>query len=325
MTAKLISPEPVEAESYSVSTFRLRRRTPGSFVLVPFPKGGRSIRCQGQLEAAAAVILANCPLVTAIHEQPLQIWYAWRETESGLEIQLLDQQNAVRPSAPWQCTYIVPDFLVRMTADVTRLIEVKPFDKVPKPDVQRKLSVARCFAEQNGWSFHVLTERELRRGPLLGNLRLLSRYRRLVLATDGGLFDAILSVVAQRPTSLGDLCEHFASADRLHEVRAAVLHLVVTGRLDIDPRYEPISDSILLHAGGSILWEPFDSVWEPSGSRTVEPFASSANSAPINSPSSTSSSTSNKHCRSPKSWPDSTPAHCDSQIRQAGPRMEHSK
>jgi hypothetical protein len=35
------------------STFRLRRRTPGSFLLVPCPKQGRSIRCQGQLEAAA--------------------------------------------------------------------------------------------------------------------------------------------------------------------------------------------------------------------------------------------------------------------------------
>ena len=38
------------------STFGLRRRTPGSFLLVPCPKQGRSIRCQGQLEAAAATI-----------------------------------------------------------------------------------------------------------------------------------------------------------------------------------------------------------------------------------------------------------------------------
>ena len=46
-----------------LSTFRLRRRTPGSFLLVPCPKQGRSIRCQGQLEAAAAVILVACPQV----------------------------------------------------------------------------------------------------------------------------------------------------------------------------------------------------------------------------------------------------------------------
>ena len=45
-----------------ISTFKLRRRTPGTYVLVPYPKQGRSIRCQGQLEAATAQILAACPL-----------------------------------------------------------------------------------------------------------------------------------------------------------------------------------------------------------------------------------------------------------------------
>ena len=285
MTNNSVSSRPVEAEGYSVSTFRLRRRTPGTFVLVPFPKGGRSIRCQGQLEGAAAVILANCPLVELIHEQPFQIRYAWRETPLGPEIRLLDQHNAARPAVPWRCSYIVPDFLVRMASGITRLIEVKPFDKLPKPDVQRKLSVARCFAEQNGWSFHVLTERELRRDPLLGNLRLLSRYRRLM--TDAEICERILTLVAEQPTSISDVCVRVRFPDRLHEVRAAVLHLVVTGRLDIDPRYEPISDSTFLQPGGSILWEPFDSVWGPSGSRTVEPFASFDNSVPINSPSST--------------------------------------
>ena len=285
MTTNSVSTNTVETESYFVSTFRLRRRTPGTFVLVPFPKGGRSIRCQGQLEAAAAVILANCPLVETIQEQPLQIWYAWRETESGLEIRLLDHQRAARPSAPWRCSYIVPDFLVRMTSDTTRLTEVKPFDKLHKLDIQRKLSVARHFAEQNGWSFHVLTEHELRQGPLLANLRLLSRYRRLV--TDAVLLDAILTLVAEQPISINDLCLRLCFAKPPQDLRSAILHLVATGLLDIEPCFEPISDSTFLHAGGSILWEPFDSVWGPSGSRTVEPFASFANSVPINSPSST--------------------------------------
>ncbi len=169
MTAISVSPGPVETENNSVSTFRLRRRTPGSFVLVPFPKGGRSIRCQGQLEAAAAVILANCPLVAAIHEQPFQIRYAWHETKSGLEIRLLDQQNAARPSAPWRCTYIVPDFLVTMTVGRRHLVEVKPSSKLGRLDVQRKLSVARRYAEGQGWTFHVVTEVELRRGSLISN------------------------------------------------------------------------------------------------------------------------------------------------------------
>lgn len=285
MTINLTLPRSADCRESTVSTFRLRRRTPGTFALVPCPRIGRSIRCQGQLEAAAAVILANCPTVESIQEQPLKIQYAWRETTSGPVIQLLDRHDAGRPTTPWRCSYIVPDFLVRMTSGVSRLIEVKPFDKLHKPDVQRKLSIARLFAEQNGWSFHVVTDRELRHGPLLGNLRLLSRYRRIVAGER--LLDTILAAVAERPTPLGEICAHVASADHLHEVRAAILHLVVTGRIDIDPRIQLISDSTLLHPGGSISWEPFDSVWGPSGSRTVEPFVSFANSVPINSPSST--------------------------------------
>ena len=68
------------------STFRLRRRTPGTFVLVPAPRLGRSIRCQGQLEAATAQILAACPKVRNIQEQPLAIWYAWCQATNDITI-----------------------------------------------------------------------------------------------------------------------------------------------------------------------------------------------------------------------------------------------
>ena len=285
MTTQSVSSGPVETESYSVSTFRLRRRTPGSFVLVPFPKSGRSIRCQGQLEAAAAVILANCPLVTAIQEQPLQIRYAWRETESGLEIRLLDQKNAARPSAPWRCSYIVPDFLVTMTDGWRHLVEIKPSSKLVRPDVQRKLSVARRYAEAQGWTFHVITEVELRRGSLISNLRLLSRYRRLIAKP------AVLAFVEESVTAgastFGDTLHQSATSANKTDVRTALLHLIASGRLDVDLLSEPISENSVLYSGGSISWEPFDSVWGPSGSSTDGLSASSANLVPTSSSRST--------------------------------------
>ena len=73
------------------STFRLRRRTPGSFLLVPCPKQGRSIRCQGQLEAAAAAILVSCPAVDHVQEQPMSIWYQWRHDGNELRVRKLDE------------------------------------------------------------------------------------------------------------------------------------------------------------------------------------------------------------------------------------------
>lgn len=92
------SPVAVSQPTLSPSTFHLRRRTPGSFVLVPFERQGRSIRCQGQLEAAAAVVLANCPLVRSIREQPLSIRYAWRETPEGVQFQLLGETAGENPA-----------------------------------------------------------------------------------------------------------------------------------------------------------------------------------------------------------------------------------
>ena len=118
-----------------VSTFHLRRRTPGSFLLVPCPRQGRSIRCQGQLEGAAATILVACPAVTHIQEQPLTIWYQWREQGNTLHIQLLPAAPDSRPrkEANAGCSYIVPDFLVEMASGQKRLVEVKPSDRLAKP------------------------------------------------------------------------------------------------------------------------------------------------------------------------------------------------
>ncbi len=285
MTTNSASANPVDTESYSVSTFRLRRRTPGSFVLVPFPKGGRSIRCQGQLEAATAVIMANCPLVETIQEQPLQIWYAWRETASGLEIRLLDQQNAARPSAPWRCSYIVPDFLVTMTDGRRHLVEVKPSSKLVRPDVQRKLSVAHCYAVGQGWTFHVVTEVELRRGSLISNLRLLNRYRRLI--TEPAVLAMVKESVTAGVSTFGDILHQSSKSKNQTDARTALLHLIASGQLDVDLLSQPISETSVLYPGGSISWEPFDSVWGPSGSSTDGLSASSANLGPTSSSRST--------------------------------------
>ena len=59
-------------------------------------------------------------------------------------------------------SYIVPDFLVEMTDDRKRLVEVKPSDRL---DRGRTSSASwpwrEQFAAQNGWTFHVVTEKEL--------------------------------------------------------------------------------------------------------------------------------------------------------------------
>ena len=142
---------PADHRNQVISTFHLRRRTPGSFLLVPCPRQGRSIRCQGQLEGAAATILVACPLVAHIQEQPLTIWYQWREQGNTLHIQLLEAAPDVRPrkEANAGCSYIVPDFLVEMTSGQKRLVEVKPSDRLAKPLAQRTVSYTHLTLPTN--------------------------------------------------------------------------------------------------------------------------------------------------------------------------------
>jgi hypothetical protein len=265
------------AEGKSLSTFRLRKRTPGTFVLVPFPKQGRSIRCQGQLEAATAQILAGCPLVREIQEQPLAIWYSWHE-EAGV-ITLLDGPPTKAFRKANRCSYIVPDFLVTMQSGAKRLIEVKPSTKLGQPFVERKMSVARLYAKCHGWTFHIVTERELFPKPLLANVRLLNRFRRL--SADPRCTARIEAVVADRPTTIGELLHCLTIEADAPFMKATVLHLIAIEQLAIDPRFTPITTDTQLYPGGACPWDPFDSVWEPSGSATNGCFASSANSVPI--------------------------------------------
>jgi hypothetical protein len=259
----------------NLSTFRLRRRTPGSFILVPAPQQGRSIRCQGQLEAAAAVILIACPRVIHIQEQPLAIWYAWRGTDDPIEIQLLDGP----PPSPRKrekdagASYIVPDFLVEMADGAKRLVEIKPSHRLNRPIVQRKLAVGRLFAAQEGWTFHLVTEKDLLQGPLLNNVRLLNRYRQgrmdptvleqLALQVPPGGIDLSALVSGHDPTIGGYL--------RMH-----VFHLLAAGRLSFDPLKQSLDDQTLIFPGGVVSWDPFDSLWAPSGCSTDKPTGSSA-------------------------------------------------
>ncbi len=257
------------------STSHLRRRTPGSFLLVPCPRQGRSIRCQGQLEGAAAVILAACPRVVHIQEQPLTIWYTWRGTEGPGEIQLLEGP----PTSPRKrekgagTSYIVPDFLVEMADGRKRLVEVKPSHRLARPIVQRKLAVGRAFAAQEGWTFHVVTEKELFHGPLLDNVRLLNRYRQGRM--DPSVLEQLVLQVPPARMRLSELLSGGEAAQHAY-LKTHVFHLLAKGRLSFNPCQQALDDSTLISPGGTIAWDPFESVWAPSGSATDAPTGSSA-------------------------------------------------
>ena len=272
MTGKNI--QPITSDSASTpSTFKLRRRTPGSFVLVACPQIGRSLRCQGQLEAAAAVVLAGCPEVKTVQEQPLKIWYSWQERSDGLDIQLLKAPPPPRSRTETlpRMSYVVPDFLVEMCNGSLHLVEVKPSRRTERPLVQRKLAVSRKYAEEQGWQFHVTTENELLAGPTMRNLRLLNRYR--LVRANTQILDGLEARIRRDGATLANLSNSRDAQVTLAEARLHIFHLLAVGRLSFDPRSHPLDDNMMIFPGGVITWNPFDSVWARNGCSTVGPSA----------------------------------------------------
>ncbi len=242
------------------------------------------------------MVLANCPLVLSIREQPLSIQYAWRETPEGVQFQLLGEtagaKDQGRRRGEVRITHIVPDFLVEMQDASHYLLEIKPSRKLQRPDVRRKQAVATAYAQSQGWQYRTVTERQLFQGPLLANLRLLNRYRRSVC--DPRLLEQLVERVLDKPVSIGDLIRRCCEPFPAPAIRAALFHLLSSGRLDCDPRSGPLNDDTLIYSGGTIPWDPFDSVWGPSGCSTDVSSVSSGNRQPTASSSSTSSFTASR-------------------------------
>jgi hypothetical protein len=212
----------------------------------------------------AATILVACPTVVHIQEQPLTIWYEWREQGNAVQIQLLESEPAKRSRNQEDSgvSYIVPDFLVEMTDGRKRLVEIKPSNRLAKPITQRKLEVARQLADAEGWTFYLVTGKDLQDGPLLRNVQLVNRYRQT--QTDSSLLLTLEHSVCDRGTPLADLCRSAQKHD-VASVRTHVFHLLANGDLAFDPRKELLGDQTLIFPKGTITWDPFDSVWAPSG------------------------------------------------------------
>jgi hypothetical protein len=127
----------------------------------------------------------------------------------------------------------------------------------------------------------LVTEKELFSSPLVSNQRLLGRYASI--GTDEALSERVASVVPTQGISLAELAALVGTEPSSPQLRVHVFHLLAIGRLTFDPRLRPFDDQTLLYPQGAISWDPFDSVWAPSGSWTGGPSVWSASSQPIGS------------------------------------------
>lgn len=115
--------------------------------------------------------------------------------------------------------------------------------------------MARLFADRHGWAFHVLTEREIRQGFLLANLRLLRRYR--LLPADRPLTELLATQVPPTGIRLGELIQRAGPVETAPTLYQQVLHLLCVGQFSFVPDLLPLDLNTLLFPKGAVSWDPF--------------------------------------------------------------------
>ena len=123
--------------------------------LFPSLKLRRMVAFESLIEQDYLYVLDYEREVVFFEEQPLSIEYVW----DGKKLRY------------------TPDFHV-IRGEIHELVECKPLVFVNTEDNQRKFSVAQTWCKDQGWSFSVITDQDLRQSHRLSNIKLLTRYAR---------------------------------------------------------------------------------------------------------------------------------------------------
>ena len=132
-----------------------------------------------------------------------------------------------------------PDFHVLRTQR-NLLVECKPDALVEMEENRRKFNAAVEWCAEHAWTFCVVTDRDLRTGVQLKNVKLLTRYARHRVPSEmKGRVCALLEA-ASAPLTVGDLTQTLAPADP-PSVIASLLHLAFHHEIAIALEAAPIS------------------------------------------------------------------------------------
>jgi hypothetical protein len=186
----------------------------------------RSIAYESLLECDYLYLLDFADEVTAFEEQPLTVTY----------------QHAGRTPR------YTPDFRVNRGGHEL-LVECKPLALVGTDENRRKFAAGEAWAAEHGHQFQVVTEREIRRGCRVENVRFLTQFARYPV--EPAVRARILEVLsnAHGPLILGQLADRGAVRERASALVPAILQFAYHHELIV-----PLDDARI--SGETAVWLP---------------------------------------------------------------------
>ncbi|MEY9878436.1 hypothetical protein ABH931_007963 [Streptacidiphilus sp. MAP12-33] len=134
----------------------------------------------------------------------------------------------------------VPDFLLVTRADVVRVVNVKPADRLEDPKVREALAWAGDVFSQRGWDYEIWSGAD---PVVLANVRFLAAYRRAGVVPLEEVERAWETV--HDGERLAEAERRLAGGNPPHVARPAVLSLLWSGRLITDLSRPLGGDSVL--------------------------------------------------------------------------------
>lgn len=117
-----------------------------------------------------------------------------------------------------------PDFHVRQ-AGQDLLVECKPLALVDIDDNRRKFAAAEAWCAAHGHQFRVVTERQIRGGSRLANVKFLTQFARYPVTPQTRAQVLAVLAAAPGPTTLGELAAALARDNLAATPFPTILHL----------------------------------------------------------------------------------------------------
>ncbi len=184
-------------------------------------------------------------------ESPLERDYIQLQEWDSNVLSYKEQPLRIRMKMGNDTFNYTPDFWVERT-DGIELVEVKSSRYLNTPQAKMQVKMGTEFCGEEGLRFRLVTEKDIREGHLLGNVKLLLRYSRMKVSLFH-IHAAVDTLTKRGPMTIDSLNQEMSKFD---ESLSIVYHLIFKKYLHVNLTNEPLTRESLIEGG---VWEVEDS------------------------------------------------------------------